>query len=846
MIKTLFKLSFRSLLRNPWLFFLLVFGIALGVSVVVGIDISIQSSLKAFQNSSESLTGRATHQITGDENGVPESHFFRLVRLGYKIAPVVTSEIYIDGFGRKPFRLLGVDPFFEADFRNYLEGSFSEDPIDIGTFITQKNTVVLSHGLAKKLNTIEGDTLEVSIQGYQKKLNVLKVIKPTNPLDRRYLEDLVITDISSAQELSGSIGKLSYIDVIIANDMASQKATLESHLPLGARLSPSSSRTRTLQEMTKAFELNMFALSLLGLLVGMFLVWSCVSFSVVRRRSELSTLRSLGLSRTETTLLIFFQSIWIGLIGSIIGIFLGEFLGRGLVTLVSQTISDLFYVVHVNETKVSTMTLVKAWTMGLGASLISSIQPAWEVSRIQPREGLFKVVGKRISPHIVKSLSVISTMLIAFSILGLWIFTRNLGLSLIFTLIFILGFCLAIPVIANLLLTVFQKSSINLSLRLSMMRQRYSLKKSSIPMAAFTIALATVIGIAGMIHSFRHTVILWLDQRLVGDIYITVPNQGPSRKLAVLDKRVVAFLEKQQEVQKVDFLKSTSVESDYGQVQIVAFQNDAFQKPEAFLSSVGPPDKVWDRVSSGEIMISEPLAYRWGIKKPGSEVQLFTPQGWKPFKVAAIYYDYASSQGVIGISLDTFRRYWQDASVNGVAIHAKPNTDLSQLSQAWQKKLGHIQNLDILPNKEVRKEVFNVFDRTFQVTQALKWLAVFIAFFGIVNSLLSQVIENIREYGLLRAMGFRRREINYQILTESLSMGLISWMLSIPLGVGLTYIMVYIINFRAFGWTLQMKIDPHLFFQTFLIALGASVLSTFYPAWKIIQLKPMKALRIDS
>ena len=70
-------------------------------------------------------------------------------------------------------------------------------------------------------------------------------------------------------------------------------------LPPNAQLRQASLRNETLNQMTKAFELNLSALSLLALIVGMFLIYNTISFSIVQRRAVLGTLRCLGVTRRE-------------------------------------------------------------------------------------------------------------------------------------------------------------------------------------------------------------------------------------------------------------------------------------------------------------------------------------------------------------------------------------------------------------------------------------------------------------------------------------------------------------------------------------------------------------------
>ncbi|MCB0258057.1 MAG: ABC transporter permease, partial [Anaerolineae bacterium] len=173
-------------------------------------------------------------------------------------------------------------------------------------------------------------------------------------------DSLLITDIASAQEILGRVGRLDHIDLIIGAGPAgtADLERISALLPPGDRIQPVAAKNGTVSQMTAAFSLNLTALSLLALVVGMFLIYNTVSFSIVQRRPVLGTLRALGMTRREVYVLILTEAGLLGLIGTILGLGLGVALGRGLVQLVTQTINDLFFVVAVREIDISFWTLI--------------------------------------------------------------------------------------------------------------------------------------------------------------------------------------------------------------------------------------------------------------------------------------------------------------------------------------------------------------------------------------------------------------------------------------------------------------------------------------------------------
>ena len=127
MNRALRNAGWRCLARHPWQTALMILGIALGVAVVVAIDLANAAAGRAFDLSTDAVAGRATHQIVGGPTGLNEQIYTRLeLAVDSPIAaPVVTDYVTSPQLGDRPIQLLGVDPFAEAPFRSYL---LSPDP----------------------------------------------------------------------------------------------------------------------------------------------------------------------------------------------------------------------------------------------------------------------------------------------------------------------------------------------------------------------------------------------------------------------------------------------------------------------------------------------------------------------------------------------------------------------------------------------------------------------------------------------------------------------------------------------------------------------------------------------
>jgi putative ABC transport system permease protein len=143
----------------------------------------------------------------------------------------------------------------------------------------------------------------------------------------------------------------------------------------------------------------------------------------------------------------------------------------------------------------------------------------------------------------------------------------------------------------------------------------------------------------------------------------------------------------------------------------------------------------------------------------------------------------------------------------------------------------------------IRADVLDLFDRTFLITRVLEFLAIIVAFIGILSALMAYQLEKIKEIGILRAIGVTPRQIWGMTSLQTGLMGTISGLLAIPLGISMSVLLIKIINIRSYGWSIQMSIGAGTILEALAIAIGASLLASVYPAWKMSKTSPAEALR---
>jgi putative ABC transport system permease protein len=346
-----------------------------------------------------------------------------------------------------------------------------------------------------------------------------------------------------------------------------------------------------------------------------------------------------------------------------------------------------------------------------------------------------------------------------------------------------------------------------------------------------------------MITSFRTTVTLWLEQAMQGDVYISAQGISTTRLDTPLDPRVLEIAQGLPQTQATVMVRATTVEIEEGVVELVAVDSERPMNPRLFLASQGSPQEAWERMKEGAILLSEPLAARLGISTPGGSLSLFTPQGWRSFPVAGIYADYASTRGSIRMNLGVYRALWNDDQINGLALFLDPEVDADPVIADLRARLAGNPGIQVNPSGALREEAMVVFDRTFAITAAMQLVTTLVAFIGVLSSLLAVQLEKAREMGVLRALGLSTQELRSLALWETGLLGASAGLLSLPTGYILAWILVFIINQRSFGWTLQMHVEPAPFVQAFVLAVGAALLAAFYPAWRGSRVQTAEALR---
>jgi putative ABC transport system permease protein len=851
-VKLLRRSSARHLLRHKAQLVLSIVGVALGVAVVLSIDLATRSARSAFAVSAETVAGRSTHEVVSELGLLDERLFMRIRReIGiHESAPVV------EGFASSPrlpgeaLRILGIDPFSEGPFRPFVVGGPAEldGALDAGALLTTRLAVVLAAPTAARAGVDPGESLPIMVGGRSWELEVVGVVEPLDDLTRAGLADLLLVDVSTAQEVLGLVGSLTRIDLLLPEDdprTAERVAAVRALLAPGESVAPAGTTADTMAGMIDAFDVNLTALSLLALVFGAFLIYNAMTFSVVQRRELLGRLRALGVTRTEILRTILTEALVVGAAGVAFGLIAGVALGQGLVRMVTRTINDLYFVVSVESVQTDPALLLKAAALGLGMTLLAALPAALEAASSEPRLAMLRSTHEARARRRAPLAAALGGIVAAAG--GALLLLPDGGLGVGFAALFfvIAGLAMLTPMGAVLITSTVRPLLVRVTGALGLVAARgivRALGRTAPAIAALSVAVSVTVGLGIMIQSFRATLVRWLDATLVADVYVSLPGPSASRASGTLPPDVVTAFVAHPGVASHSTYRGVDVVDAAGTYRLIGLDL-APETPETFDFLEGDSGDIMRAFRAGEgALVSEPFAYRRGLG-PGDILDLPTPEGRRPTRVIGVFRDYGSDQGAVTIARTLYDRWFADPGVTSLALFLEEGAESEAVVRDLLATVPEDLSVVVRTNDVLRSASLEVFDRTFQVTAVLRLLAFVVAFVGVLSALMALELERARELGVMRAWGLEPAELRHLVATQTGLMGLVSGVLAVPMGLALSAVMIFVINKRAFGWTLDMQIGAGVLVQALALALVAALLAGVYPALRMSRISPASAMR---
>ena len=802
----------RPLRADPMRTGMTMLAIALGVAVVVAIDLAGDAAVGSFQSSVTSLLGKVDFEITAN-GGIDENVMAKLTALPVNANFAATIEQRVTTGRNLPVLMYGIEAIL--------------DP----------TAAVVSRDIATRFNWKPGDVIQLRAAARTAEFRIRSI-------DPDQKNEWIAVDIAPAQQLLESYGRIDHVEVIVRPNESADgvERAIASAIPFGYDISTPGARAEDSQRMLRAFRTNLGVLSYISLLVGAFLIYNTIAVSVVRRRVEIGILRGLGVGRRGILAIFLGEAALLGTVGSIAGIGLGRIMAGAIVDTISRTVNSIFLTSSPGKVAFAWLPAMLAFALGTAVAVVSALIPAREAAGVPPAEAMRRDARQHEARvHAGRDLAYAGVVCLVALILAQFgpIGGRPLT-GYAAALCAVAAAALISPAFVSAAIRSLQGLLRRIPGAAGLIAGRSlvaSLARTSVVVTALATAIAMTISVGIMVTSFRRTVQIWLENRLQADIYLRAVGQVTAGVFAPIAPQVYGLVAATPGVEEVDAFHAFSFRYE-GQQSTFGAGNTGIMRrhgPPKFLS--GDADAILRSLpNQNRVIVSEPFANKHHVRV-GDVLRIALGPAQVPLTVAGIYYDYSSHRGLVVADWTTMRKYLPDQPATDIAIYVHKGVNANRVRYDLESRLADY-SVSLAANEALRASAVTVFDRTFAVTWALEGIAIVVAMLGTANSLLALVLDRRREIGLIRCLGADDGQIRRMVLTEAGLIGLLAAGLGLALGTALSLDLIYVINRQSFGWTIQFHPPLGLVAAALLLLWIFTVAAGIYPARFAARLQP--------
>jgi len=855
-------LTLRSMRSRSLRFLLSTFGIVLGVAGMLSIRATNQTALNSILSLFESTSGRAKLTISNastEEGGFSEKTLNKVTDLqGVLVAnPLVientdladkeaSDQLDISFFGASGGGLLlhGIVPQLELQTRDYTlkEGQFLADDL-------KKREVVLVESFAEDEGIQVGEIIGIITPNGTKELKVVGLIAREGP-GKTNNGSFGVIPLISAQELFNRSNDLDQIDIVPVNpnpsttELSQLQISLEQEVGDDYAVTYPSGQGERMTQMLQNYQIGLNFMSGIALFVGAFLIYNAFAMTVVERTREFGMLRTIGMTRRQVISQVLVEAVFLGILGSVLGVGLGILLARGLTSLMETLMNQELGIVQI-----ATNDMIFSMSIGVGVTLLAALIPALQAGRISPIEAL-RVRGKSQEGWLIRYGWTLGIILLGGSVALLIInpfpydVQFRLGSIAVFGLF--TGATLLIPVtvgiwefISRPIMKLLYGSSGSLGSR-NVQRSRL---RTTLTVAALMVGVAMVIMVRGMTESFAVDLRTWIQAYLGGDIYVTSTvgmRSDLERRLksieGVFEVAPLRYFE-------VDWKTPTG---DTETINFMAFDVAAYSRVTNFVFSGEQvePQQAIERLGAGRaVFVSTVLAERYNLA-PGETISLKTRRGLKDFEIAGIVVDFYNQGLVVQGSWEDMRRYFNIRDANTLLVKVNNNSVASSVQNQIDSIYGDRYHLILISNEMIRDQVLTLMDQAFSMFDVMALLSIVVGSLGVINTLTMSVIERTREIGMLRAIGTTRWQIVRMVLAEAMLMGVIGGVIGLATGVVLARIL-FIGMTTMSGYRLTFILPSEGVITSVVIALIVSQVAAIAPAVRAARVRILEAVHYE-
>ncbi len=806
--------------KSPALYALTVMGVALGVASIVTIQLINANAVAAFAASVRAVTGDDELTVVSRFGGLDEKLLARVLadQDTARARPVLRVDAVA---GEERLDIVATDLTQPGPVLLTPSGE------RFGDALVTPGWIALSPKLAASLNKRLGETFEVVSGSTRRKLTVGALVDARKSLPLAS-SSLAVMDIAQAQSMFGAAGVLDEIAVDLVDGADVHAAAERITAALGgdvAVLTPDE-RAEEAAGLLRAFRLNLTALSLISIAVGVFLIHGALQATLLRRRTELGVLRALGATRAQVMGLVLGEVVLIGVIGTGLGVPCGIAAARANIDVVSGTLTNLYLLQAVETLEVPAWIVAVGALVGMGSALLGAAVSLLELRREDTRSLLTVATLQEsllaLAPRLLGASLSLAAMTAVFAAVARGWAPAGFVIAVCILVVLVL----ATPWLVVRVARWLEPRTLGFAFSVRTLGQK--LASNAFAVAALAIAVSMMFGITLMVGSFRATLDTWIGMSIRADIYVSPLTHGRRGRAPALGDAVLAALSATKEARAIDTLRYGEVLIGGRVVRLSAVTIDLPGVPRRWPlmhDATGVLEMVRDAQG---LLVSEPLARKAGLTR-GDRVTVTTKSGAHSLPVAGIFYDYTTEQGTVTVDISTFRALVGDLPPANAALYLRDGSDVDAVVADLQQRLGDA-TVVVRSNARLRATIMDIFDQTFAITIILQGMSFLIAVAGITLTLLVLARERAAELALYRALGATRAQVFRLFVGQGVALGLFGLALGAVGGAALVMVLILLINRAYFGWTIQLSLPALTLARQAATIIAAAVIAALYPA----------------
>ena len=853
MLRLLTTISWRHARHHRLRTILTFFGIALGVAVIVAVGAVNRSLTTSFQSTIDQIAGKAVLQVANGESGIDEnlSATIRDTPGIENAAPAVEGFLPVASAPGERLYVYGVDFLTDSTMREhqFSQGAFNFDrALD---FIAQSDSIALTESFARRLRLPLGSKLTLLTSRGKREFTVRALLKEQGAA-KVFGGSFALMDLPAAQRIFGKEGKLDIVDLTVqpGEKIETVQQRLRTRLRGAAEVERPRKRGEQIELLLTSFRVGLFFVSLIALFVGFFLIYNTLSVSVIQRKKEIGALRCLGMKRSELLRLILAEALLLALGGSLAGALFGWLLSRAALIAVGETVGNLFSLMDLQTGRFTLREWSIALGSGLAVALFAALHPAWQAMQVSPLENARQAAwepGGRAQTAWSNRIGILCLALSpAFLVLAPQLHgpVQRFSVGVVGMLIFLLALAAFSPALIRVIVARFWHTAIlkRVEPRLAADGLRRNPFRAGITVATIVISLAAIFTIAAFVHSVRGSLLAWVDQMVTADLIVSSGARTAGPRNVPLREDLLPELKKIPGIEIIDLYRL--IRSSYRGLPILieSFSARDSARVRQLPMVEGDGARALAAMARGEgVILSESFQRRFG-KGMNDTVELATPSGLIAFKVIAVYVDYSSDSGSVLLDRALYKKYWKDDLLDAFDLWLGPKADEAAVIQTIKDRYGETYQLFISTHRELKDSVVHIMEQSFAVNYAVEIVAIVVAIFSVINTLLASILDRTREIGVLRAIGATQAQMRSIIALEAAWMGLLGGLLGLFAGTVMAYHHVVYNTRELTGWTFQFYYPYGVALFSLAASVGLCLLAGYGPAKKAAAMPIVSAI----